>query len=207
MVVDEPLTIEPMAPRAPAPVVEPPAVEPRRSVGPVYPPIQDPVGRSITIDERMLSEGMMFRYGYDGWTDEEIASEYESTVLWLMAVWRTETWLEKAYDAGIEARGRAERRAAEHALYGMTKARTTWKEQINKQTGEVVRLESEVQPSLPAVEKVLESRDPERWGKRAAPGDGAITQVFIEKAQVTLGERRARLAELTASAAAYGGDE
>lgn len=167
------------------------------------PPVEEPIGRSIHVDSRLLTEGGMFRYGYEGWTDEEISEEYEAPVLWLMAVWKANPWLEKAYDSGVEARGRAERRAAERALYDMTRKRTTWKEQINKQTGEVVKIESEVLPSLPAVEKVLENRDPERWGKKVVGNGGIVNNVYIQQAMVQLDGRRAELERMQQEALAY----
>lgn len=170
-----------------------------------YPPVEAPEGNHVTVDERLLTEGGMFRYGYEGVSEKEIAEEYEVPVLWLLAVWKAYPWLEKAYDAGVEARGRSERRAAEKALYDMAKGGTTWKEQINKQTGEVVRLESEVRPSLPAVEKILENRDPDRWGRKADGDKATVTNVYIKQAQMVLGERKAELMRMEQEAIEYGG--
>lgn len=170
-----------------------------------YPPVEAPEGRCVTVDERLLTEGGMFRYGYEGVSEQEIAEEYEVSVLWLLAVWKSEQWLEKAYDAGVEARGRSERRSAEAELYRMARKDVTWKEQINKQTGEVVRLESEVRPSLPAVEKILENRDPTRWGKKVDGDKATVTNVYIQQAQVKLGERKAELDRMQREAIEYGG--
>ncbi len=141
--------------------------------------ILDPVGRAVTVDERVLSERLMFSFGYGGLTVAEMAEEMAASVLWLTVVMREHTWLRDALEAGVSAADEDRVRRSVRSLDKLVDGHKLQQQKVTKD-GAVVDYEESVGPSTPAVVKVLESRAPERYGKAATVVQVQISTEVME---------------------------
>ncbi len=141
--------------------------------------ILDPVGRAVTVDERVLSERLMFSFGYGGLTVAEMAEEMAASVLWLTVVMREHTWLRDALEAGVSAADEDRVRRSVRSLDKLVDGHKLDQEKVLRD-GTVVPFVETVGPSTPAVVKVLESRDPQRYGKAATVVQVQISSEVME---------------------------
>ncbi len=140
----------------------------------VVEPILDPPGQCVTVDGRLLSERLMFAFGFGGFTFTEIAEELAASVMWVEVAVRGYPWLEEARLAGVAARDRDRVLRAERGLDKLIDGHVLIKQKVDKM-GEVHDLEEEVSPSGEAIKKVLETRARDRYGKDSRPVEVHVT--------------------------------
>ncbi len=144
--------------------------------------ILDPAGQVVEIDGRVLSERLMFSFGYTGSTFQEIAEEFAASVLWVEVAVRQNPWLEEARVSGVAARDRDRVLRAERGYDKLIDGHTIVKQKIDKM-GDVHDLEEEVSPNGEAIKKVLETRARDRYGKDSRPVEVHITMDAFSAAQ------------------------
>jgi hypothetical protein len=133
------------------------------------PAVIDPVGRSETVDGRLLTEAMFFRFGYEQMGYEEIGEALSASVLWVGGVLGRHEWLNAARERGLRARAEALVVDAERAITRQVNGYALSQQKVTKD-GDVVDYEVSVGPSEKQVGMVLEKLAPERWGAGAGAG-------------------------------------
>ncbi len=153
--------------------------------GPVVPvvveEILDPPGQMVMVDGRVLSERLMFAFGFGGFTFAEIAEEMAASVMWVEVAVRSYPWLEEARQAGVSARDRDRVLRAERSADRLIDGHKLAKQKVTT-LGEVVDYEEEVSPSSEMVKKVLETRARDKYGKDSKPVEVHVTVSAMDAA-------------------------
>ncbi len=143
--------------------------------------ILDPPGQMVTVEGRVLSERLMFAFGFGGFTFAEIAEELAASVMWVEVAVRGYPWLEEARQAGVSARDRDRVLRAERSADKLIDGHKLAKQKVTT-LGYVIDYEEEVSPSSEMVKKVLETRARDKYGKDSKPVEVHVTVSAMDAA-------------------------